>query len=182
LNLRELAIEEATLKALAVKVLGRLKTVRADMQAGLDAAEKEIGTRQIAVTLPNGTNVGTISLSSGSSEARITDEAAFKAWVMSTYPTEIERRFITEVRTAFASRLLGEMTAANAAKVIDKETGEIHDVPGVEIKPSRSRTHRLLLKGAKGSEGAAAIEAAWLSGELPIPGVTGPGRLEGGAA
>ncbi|MFF3398282.1 hypothetical protein ACFYW6_07185 [Streptomyces sp. NPDC002659] len=178
MNLRDLALEEATLKALADKVSDRLKAVRVELQQGLDTAEKETGTRQIAAALPDGTPVATLSLTDPKPEAKVTDSDAFMAWVMRTFPGEIERRFVTEVRPAFVEKLLAEMTAANVARVVDKESGELHDVPGVEIKATRSRNHSLRFKPT----GKDAIAAAWTSGALQLPGVTGPAQVEGGGA
>ncbi|WP_432184889.1 hypothetical protein [Streptomyces tendae] len=175
-NLRELALEEATLKALADVVKDRLTAVRRDLQSGLDKAEQETGTRQIAAQLPDGTPVATLSLTDPKPEAKVTDPAAFKAWVMDAFPGEVERRFVAEVRGAFSEKLLAEMTAAGVARVVDKETGELHDVPGVEVKATRSRNHSLRFKPAARD----AIAEAWQSGSLPLPGITGPAAVESG--
>jgi hypothetical protein len=176
-NLRELAAEEATLKALADVVNDRLKAVRAQTQAALDIAEQETGTRQVAAGLHDGTSVATISLTDPKPEAKVTDLAAFQAWVMEAFPGEIERRFVAEVRAAFAEKLLAEMTAAGVARVVNKETGELHDVPGVEVKATRSRNHSLRFKPG----GREAIAAAWQAGTLALPGVTGPAAVEPGS-
>ncbi|MGA5506862.1 hypothetical protein [Streptomyces umbrinus] len=175
-NLRELGIEEATLKALADTVTDRLKAVRAQTQAGLDDAEEQSGTRQVVAKLPNGTQVATLSLTEPKPEAKITDAEAFQAWVMETFPDEIQRRFVAEVRAAFAEKLLGQMTAAGVARLLDTETGELHDVPGVEVKATRSRNHSLRFKPG----GRDAIAAAWQAGELALPGVPTPAAVESG--
>jgi hypothetical protein len=178
-NLRDLALEEATLKALADHVTDRLKAVRAELQQGLDAALQESGTRQIVATLPddNRTPVATLSLTDPKPEAKVIDPDAFKAWVMREFPGEIERRFITEVRPAFVDKVLAEMTAAGVARVVNKETGELHDVPGVEVKATRSRNHSLRFKPGGREE----IAAAWQAGTLALPGVVGPAAVEPGA-
>lgn len=139
-NLRELGLEEATLKALADTVTDRLKAVRAQTQTGLDDAEEQSGTRQVVAKLPNGTTIATLSLTEPKPEAKITDAEAFQAWVMETFPDEIQRRFVAEVRAAFAEKLLGQMTAAGVARLLNTETGELHDVPGVEVKATRSQS------------------------------------------
>lgn len=172
-NLRELAREEATLKALADVVADRLKQVRADTQAALDTADQETGTRQIAALLADGTPIATISLTDPKPEAKLTDAEAFQAWVMETFPGEIERRFVAEVRPAFLDKVLAEMTAAGVARLLDKETGELHDVPGVEVKATRSRNHSLRFKPG----GRESLALAWQSGELSLPGVTGPAAV-----
>lgn len=177
MNLRDLALEEATLKALADAVKERLTDVRSQLQSGLNTAEKETGVRQIAAALPDGTPIATLSLTDPTPEAKVIDADAFKAWVMESFPSEIERRFITDVRPAFAEKLLAEMTAAGVPRVVDKETGELHDVPGVAVKATRSRNHSLRFKPT----GRADIAAAWQSGALALPGITGPAQVEGGA-
>jgi hypothetical protein len=159
-------------------VKDRLTAVRSELQSGLDAAEKEAGTRQIAAALPDGRTVATLSLTDPNPEAKVTDPDAFKAWVIENFPGEIERRFVTEVREAFTTKLLAEMTAAGVPRVVDKETGELHDVPGVAVKATRSRNHSLRFKPT----GRADIAAAWSSGGLALPGITGPAQIEGGAA
>ncbi|WP_330349240.1 hypothetical protein [Streptomyces sp. NBC_00582] len=177
MNLRELALEEATLKALADHVTDRLKAVRGELQQGLDAAEQESGTRQIVATLPDEkrTPVATLSLNDPKPEAKVIDPDAFKAWVMATFPGEIERRFVAEVRPAFVDKVLGEMTAAGVARVVNTETGELHDdVPGVAVKATRARGHSLRFKPA----GKEAIATAWQSGALPLPGVSAPAAIE----
>lgn len=176
-NLRELAREEATLKALADVVTDRLKAVRAETQAALDTAEQETGTRQVAASLVDGTAVATISLTDPKPEAKVTDADAFQAWVMTAFPGEIERRFVAEVRSAFLQKVLDEMTAAGVARIVDKETGELHDVPGVEVKATRSRNHSLRFKPG----GRDDIAKAWQAGELALPGVPGPPAVEAGA-
>lgn len=176
MSLRELALQEATLKALSKLVEDRLAEVRSQMQSGLNAAEKESGTRQIAASLPDGTPVATISLTDPQPEAKVTDAEAFKAWVIAHYPSEIERRFVTEVRAAFVDKLLAEMTAAGTPRVVDTETGELHEVPGVSVKATRARNHSLRFK----PEGREAIAQAWWSGAVEVPGITGPAQLTAG--
>lgn len=175
-NLRELAREEATLKALADVVTERLKAVRAETQSALDAAEQQTGTRQVAASLLNGTPIATISLTDPKPEAKITDTDAFQAWVMEAFPGEIERRFVAEVRPAFVDKVLGEMTAAGVARLVDKETGELHEVPGVEVKATRSRNHSLRFKPT----GRDDIAKAWQAGELAVPGLGAPAAVESG--
>ncbi|MHA6764796.1 hypothetical protein [Streptacidiphilus sp. PAMC 29251] len=172
MSLRDLALEEAQLKALSDAVAERLKEIRGSVQAGLDQAQHDSGTRQIAVLLPDGTPVATVTLPEPNPEAKVTDSDALTAWVVANYPTEIQREFVTTVRGAFANRLLAEMTAAGVAQVVDKETGVIHTVPGVEVRPTRSRSHRLTFRPA----GRELIAEAWQAGHLSLPGVTAPPR------
>ncbi|UUN29445.1 hypothetical protein [Streptomyces sp. FIT100] len=60
------------------------------------------------------------------------------------------------------AEFVAEMEAAGAPKVADKTTGEVHDVPGIVIKPTRARTHALTWR--KGGKDATA--EAWRTGAL----------------
>jgi hypothetical protein len=162
MSLREAAAREAYLKTLLDAVNDAYKEARAETQTLLDAAAQETGTRQAAVALPDGPDIATVSLSAGETAAKVIDEEAFTAWVVTNYGTEIERRFITEVRAAFRDKVLGALTAAGVAQWVDPETGELHDVPGVAIAPSRARTHSLRFK----KDGRDQVMAAWREGRL----------------
>lgn len=176
MSLKESAAREAYLKTLLDVVNDAYKVARSETQQALDAAAQETGTRQAAVSLPDGPDIGTISLSAGSAEARVTDAEVFTAWVVANRSTEVERRFVTEVREAFRTKLLGEMTAAGRPEWADPETGEVHEVPGVTIAPARARTHSLRFK----KDGRDQVMAAWREGRLAD--VALPELTAGGAA
>lgn len=173
MSLADLAATEAVLKALADQIDTQLKAVRQEMQAGLDAN----GVRQVAAKLPNGEQVAKISMADPKAAAIITDPEAFLAWVRDHHPdpNAIVRRFVTEVRPATQAALLADMTAAGTPQWCNPETGELHTVPGVEIRATRSRTHRVLLT----DDGRKAIAEAWRNGELAA--VVLPELTAGGA-
>jgi hypothetical protein len=162
MSLKDAAAREAMLKTLLDVIDGEYKAVRAEVQQELDALARETGTRQIVVALPDGTEIGKVSLTSGAAEAKVTDPDAFKAWVLEHHAAEIHREFLTRVRPAFEKKLLAELTAAGGTEWADPETGVIHDVPGVSIAPARARTHSV--RFAK--TGRDAVMAAWRNGEL----------------
>lgn len=162
MSLKDAAAQEAYLKTLLDVIDEAYKAKRDEVQKLLDQAAAETGTRQIAITLPDGTEVAKTSLTSGSTEARVTDSEAFKAWVLEHHAEEIERQFVTSVRPAFAKKLLAELTAVGGTEWPDPETGVIHDVPGVAIAPARARGHRV----AFGKTGRDAVMAAWRNGQL----------------
>lgn len=175
MSLREAAARETYLKTLYDVVGDALKAARAETQRELDAAAAETGARQVAVALPDGPDIATVSLSAGSAEARVVDDEAFKAWVIEHYGTEIERRFVTEVRAAFRDKVLGALTAAGGTDWADPETGVIHEVPGVAIAPARARTHSLRFK----KDGRDQVMNAWREGRLAA--VALPELTAGGA-
>jgi hypothetical protein len=158
-ELAELAQSEAVLKALADAVGARLKEVRAELQNTLDDST---GVRSVAATLPCGGEVATITATGGRAEAIVTDPDAFLKWVLTTAPTEVSRRVVTEVRAAFAAGLLNQMTAIGRPEIADRETGVIETVPGVEIRAIRGRSHRLTFT----KDGRGRIGAAWRDGSL----------------
>jgi hypothetical protein len=157
-NMQALALKSAALKALADTILARQKEVRAEMQQALT----ETGVGRVDAALPGGPKIGTISRSDPKPAAVVADEAAFRQWVKSIAPGEVTSRVVTEVRPAYAAALLAEMTAAGAPTWCDRETGEVHDVPGVEVRATRAASHSVRLAAG----GAEAIAEAWRSGQL----------------
>jgi hypothetical protein len=174
-NLKEAATREAALKTLLDKVKEAYDEARKETRAALEAADKEAGIRQVAVSLPDGPDIATVSLASGSAEARITDAEAFTAWVRDNFASEVERTFVTTVRKAFADMILASITAAGVNEYAHPETGVIHEVPGVDIAPARARTHSVRFK----KDGREQVMAAWREGRLAT--VALPELTSGGA-
>lgn len=160
-DLAQLASEESYLKALLDTVGDRLKEVRAGMQKALDASPS---IKQVAATLPDGTEVAKICLTDPKPEAVVTDSEAFLAWVRENAKSEIVRRVevVTGVRPAYRAALLAQMTAVGRPEICDKETGVIDTVPGVQVKATRARGHSVRFS----ETGKEAIAAAWQAGHL----------------
>lgn len=169
MDMKDLALAEASLKTLADAVKTQLAEVREQMQKELEAS----GASRVDATLPDGTKVATVSTSTPTDKAVVTDDDAFLAWVQETAPTEVKSRVVTEVRPAFEAALLAQMTASGAAEVPDKATGEIAEVPGVTVQTGRATTHNVRLA----KDGADAIITAWRDGDLGHLGLPqlGPG-------
>ncbi|MGC5398049.1 hypothetical protein ACPXCP_20235 [Streptomyces sp. DT20] len=106
------------------------------------------------ITLPDGeTKFATVTRVGGEAEAQITDRDAFHAWVRDTYPDHWSFRVVparteTVVDGAFADRVLATVTAANVAEYADPDSGVVHDVPGVAIRPTRKAYFRYLFTRA----------------------------------
>lgn len=158
MDLQALALEETALKTLADAVNDRLKEVKTAMQEAL----VETGASRVDAKLADGTKVATISRSDAKPAAVVTDDKAFLDWARKYSPHNVTTRLVTEVRPAYTAALLAEMTAAGAAVVADKETGVVEDVPGVEIRATRSLTHSV----RPTKDGREAIAAAWRDGRL----------------
>ncbi|MCX5336943.1 hypothetical protein [Streptomyces sp. NBC_00140] len=158
MDLAQLALEEAALKALSDTVNDRLKEVKNAMQEQLVGN----GISKVTASLPDGTKVATISRSDAKPAAVVIDDDAFLTFVRGIAPSEVTTRLVTEIRPAYRTTLLAQMTAAGVARIVDTDTGELHDVPGVEIKPTRALTHSV--RTATG--GKEAIAEAWRTGAL----------------
>mgnify|MGYP001562945466 CR=1 FL=1 len=170
MNLSELALEEAALKTLADAVTEQLKTVRATMQQQMETT----GASRVDATLPDGTKVATISRTDPKPTAVVSDPELFRKWVREHSPANHTSRVVHEVRPAYQAALLAEMTAAGVAQWADRDTGEVHDVPGVEIRASRGKSHSV--RPVDG--GREAIAAAWRAGllaHLDLPQLTAGG-------
>lgn len=175
MSLRDAAAREAYLKTLLDVVNDAYKEARTETQALLDTAASEDGTRQVAVTLPDGPDIATVSLTAGEAAAKVTDPDKFKAWVLENFGSEIKREFVTSVQPAFEKKLLAELTAAGGTEWADPENGVIHDVPGVEMAPARARTHAVRFK----KDGRDQVMTAWREGRLAT--VALPTLTAGGA-
>ncbi|MFE4420372.1 hypothetical protein [Streptomyces sp. NPDC056817] len=171
MDIAQLALEEAALKALADTVNDRLKEVKNAMQKQL----VDNGISKVTASLPDGTKVATISRSDAKPAAVVIDDDAFLTFVRSIAPDEISTRLVTEVRPAYRTSLLAQMTAAGVARVVNTETGELYDVPGVEVKATRALTHSV----RPSTGGKEAIAEAWRTGQLAH---LNPFQLEAGEA
>lgn len=179
MNVKEAAARAAVLDTLHKAIGDELKAAKRELEDGLRAAKAETGTQKVAISLDEQQDIGTASLVQPNAAAVVTDAEKFKAWVMDHYASEIERRFVTEVRAAFTARLLKEMTAAGVAQWADPETGEIHDVPGVELQGRVAYTRVTVPEAGK-----QAIAQAWADGRLSFHGLPaiapGPAAIESG--
>jgi hypothetical protein len=173
-SLQDASAREAVLKALSDRIGDALKAVRAEVQAELDAAA---AVRQVEARLPDGKLVAKVSLTDPAPAATVVDPEAYLAWVRDHHPAgkdNVVRRFVTEVRPAFTTALLGELTAAGVPEWCDQESGVVHTVPGVEIRATRSRSHSVRFEKA-GRELVAAAWQAGLLGALVLPELTAGG-------
>ena len=158
MDIAQLALEEAALKALADTVNDRLKEVKNAMQEQLTAN----GISKVTASLPDGTKVATISRSDAKPAAVVVDDDAFLTFVRAVAPGEVSTRLVTEVRPAYRTNILAQMTAAGVARIVDTDTGELHDVPGVEVRATRALTHSV----RPSTGGKEAIAEAWRNGQL----------------
>ncbi|MEU0170173.1 hypothetical protein ABZ214_32780 [Streptomyces iakyrus] len=171
---RDAVTRQAVLGALLAEVkdaYGEAKKTADDL---LDKSYKAGATSTVDALLPDGTKVGSSSRKAGERAAQVVDEEAFRVWVRDNFPSEhvvefVPAQVVTAVRPGFAGKVLAEATAAGTAKYVDAGTGQVHDVPGVEIRPSRAASHRLTYtRGSKAQplSGHDLVAAAWRAGAL----------------
>ncbi|MEV2203764.1 hypothetical protein AB0E11_27910 [Streptomyces fradiae] len=172
--IRDAVTRQAVLGALLDQIKDAYKDAKADADKLLEQQYRAVGTTKTDATLPDGTQVGSVSRQGGERAAQVVDDEQFAAWVRDHYPSEhvvriIPARVEVSARPAFAAQVLAEMTAAGTARYVDPETGEVHDVPGVEIRPSRAASHRLTYtRGSKAQPltGRELVARAWREGGL----------------
>jgi hypothetical protein len=97
----------------------------AGFKSNLLAAMADTGAERIRVTDDDGTDLGAVCLSAGRTSAKVTDPAAFLAWVAQRHPSEL----VQAVRDSFTKKILDAVTAAG--EPVDTATGEV--IPGVEV-------------------------------------------------
>lgn len=161
MNVKEAAARAAVLDTLHKAIGEELKAAKRELEAGLRTAKAETGTQKVTISLDERQDIGTASLVQPAAVAAVVDPEKFKAWVMDHFASEIMREFVTSVRPAFQKKILDEVTAAGVAQWCDKDTGEVHDVPGVEMQ-GRTAYTRMTVPDA----GKQAIAQAWQSGAL----------------
>lgn len=157
MSIKEAAAREAVLKTLLDTVKAEYDKARAETQTLLETASEESGTQQVIASLPGVPDIATISLTGGAVEAKVTDVEKYTAWVIKNYGTEIERRFVTEVRASFTKLLLKQLTASGNVEWVDPDTGAIDEVPGVELVENTVRTHSVRFK----ADGRERVMTAW---------------------
>jgi hypothetical protein len=176
-TVRELALKAALVKALADVVKEAGADVRKELQKGLTTAAEETGVRSLAVAVPGGPQVATISLSEKPETATITDPDAFTAWVLATAPEQVEEQIVRQVAPAFVQDLLAQVITTRSLSWKNPDTGAIEAVPGVAIIPAFT-THSVRLRKDAGPELLEAYRAGRLAGvSLPellptVPAVT----------
>ncbi|MEZ0066736.1 hypothetical protein ABIA32_002748 [Streptacidiphilus sp. MAP12-20] len=161
-SLPDAVTREAVLKTLLDVIDTEYKTVRIEVQQLLDEAAASSGLNGADAKLPDGTKVAKVSISEPKPAAVVTNQVAFRDWVREHHAHQLHSQLVVEVRPAFATALLGEITAAGVPEWCDRETGEVHTVPGVEIKATRARSHSVRFE----KSGRADVAAAWRAGQL----------------
>jgi len=166
MNVSEVAMQAAVLKALLDQVSDRVKTAKAQAEEAFLAT----GTTGAVPTLPDGTKIASVTYAGGDSRsARIVDENAFEAWVLANHSEQME----LVIRDSYKKGLLD--AAEKAGQPVDPSTGET--VPGIVVKNSTPYVSIRFKPGAK-----EAVAAAWRAGELAGVEIVAPAHLPGEVA
>lgn len=174
--------------ALRVAVLGALlDVVKSEYGKARDAAGPEFaimraeGQKQQAVMLPDGTEIGLVSIKAGTPTVAVT-EGALETWVREHVPDGIEDYIVPaaqadaeildmlkacfphavrqRIRPATRTALLKEIVDSGG-KVADKESGEVEQLGEVE---QHKPTGEFAYRSAKGARDR--IVAEWRAGRL----------------
>jgi hypothetical protein len=157
MTLKDIATRVAALDTLKKRVADELDAARGQLRDALVQANEESGTQQISFGL-DGTDIGKASLVAPADAAVVTDQEALLAWVRTVAPSEVKTRMVTEIRPAWLAMLLKEATTAGAPVWADPETGEVHDIPGIQLQPKATYA-KLTVPAA----GRVALAEAWRS-------------------
>lgn len=131
----ELSRTDMATRLLAIAVVeARIREEKARLREALGQA-LVTGSREagyIDPSDPEGTALGFVTKKKGAEAAKVTDPDAVLAWVKNTLPDEVVTS--QAVRPAFLTRLL--TTIKTNGGWLDPVTGELLDVPGVEVSVS----------------------------------------------
>lgn len=156
ISLPEQALREAALTAIHKTMGETLNGFRTDMQNTLEA----LGAERLAVSLPDGSRVASITVSNPTPKPAVTDEAAFLAFVQDIAPGEVVT--VKVVRPAFLKKLFDDMEKRGTAETVDPDNGEIIEVEGVEMQTARAASHSVTFE----KSGRDALVAAAVAGHL----------------
>lgn len=156
---------EPTLRDLATPLLvHKVLTERmAQVRKGITSAalgQSDAGDRKTA-KLPSGDVIGAVSVAHGKRTPQVVDVEKLTSWISEHRPGEVEVIYETRVRPAFLAVLL--KAAKDDGGWLDKDTGEVHPIPGVEIKAGDDY---LVITAVDGAD--ALVEQAWRDGDIDI--------------
>lgn len=173
MTLRDEAARLAVLGALRDRLNEEIATSRGHVWAGLVAARRVLGMKSATVTLPDGTKVGTVTITEPDSGVDV-DTTAFLAWCQEHHPDEV----VPAVRESFRRAVLGGLVEVDG-EFFYKGTL----VPWARLRPAGDPTS---FSYRPSPDAAKAILDAYRDGRLTpsvLPELDGPpAEPEGGAA
>jgi len=168
MSLRDQNLHMALMKAIADAVSGFMGDLREEHLDTLLRYYDDTGSKSLAVNLPDGTKIATITLPEGKEFFEVHDEVAFLEWVKANHPNLLEEVVVPpqpemrfqRVEPAKAKKFLAGLDHEGELP-FDPATGEVPD--GVTYKPvGRPKSFQVRYE----SEGRDRVIAAWQQGDL----------------
>jgi hypothetical protein len=148
---REAVIRVAALKALYDKVRDAYNAARADAVAALSPGDR------LHAALPDGSDIGTVSVVDGKTTAKVVYPEALLAWVKVNAPDEVET--VARVRESYIGALLARCENVDG-QAMHAKTGEL--LPGV-----RFETGEPYARVTQTHDQQAAFTESWRNSMLP---------------
>jgi hypothetical protein len=161
---RDDALRTAVLKTLADDIGDAITTGKGGLLEYMQAE----GIEKLAARLPDGTRVASLPVAGGEPSPRITDVAAFEAWVKANHPGETE----VIIRDSYKKAVLAD--AKKAGRAVDRTSGDV--IPGITFEAT---TAYVKVDFAAGDpDGRELIRRAWRDGVIELPAMV---ELPGGS-
>lgn len=129
-NAREAVLRSMVLKFIGDRLADAKKVINVEVLEVLDRGDRK------KVVLPDGTDVGTLSVSDPKPEVKVGNMAELFAWVHAQFPHQIETvPPVPEqhrVYPAFVKRLVDDCERTDDGELIWPETGEL--IPGLKVE------------------------------------------------
>jgi len=154
MTLRELAMPLVLARVLRDRIVAAATELSAEALTSSDAAtgrSRKLGELEI----------GGVTVAHGKRNAYVADVDAVLSWVTEHHPDEVEVIYTSQVRPVFLAALLRTVTRDGGW--LDKDTGEIVPVDGVEISAG---SPYLIVK--PNDDAQAIVEEAWQSGRIDL--------------
>lgn len=172
MSLKEDILAAALVKVIKERVAEADQNGRADLLAQLIAAHEAMGVKSVSIELPDGTKVGTATLTNPKAGVYV-DDVAFMRWVQAEHPGEV----VPAVRESFRRAIVARLRVVGGDTVVDEKTGYV--VEWASVRPAVAKPTSFSVRFAPG--GREAIEEAWRGGLLnPLDHLTAPTLPAGG--
>jgi hypothetical protein len=148
---RDAVIRVAALKALYDKVREAYNAARADALDALSPGDR------LHAALPDGADIGTVTVVDGRTTAKVVNPAALLEWVKVNAPDEVEQ--VPRVRESYVGALLARCENVDGAAMHGK-TGEL--LPGVVFETGDPYT-----RVTQTHDQLAAFAEAWRTDKVP---------------
>lgn len=157
MNLKQQVLAAAVSRVLKDRLAEADAAGRAEVLRQLKAAREALGVKSVDIELPDGTVVGTASLSQPKPGVTV-DEAGFLKWAIAEHPEEV----VQAVRESFRRAVMARLRIVGDDTVVDKKTGYV--VEWASVRHAAPEPTTFSVRFADG--GRVAIEDAWRGGVL----------------